>query len=522
MTTVVFCKWLRTFRGGLTGLRSFLDSLDSVAGADGDTGTNALATLISLEERSKSLHDLPLNQLLTVLSGHALSQCHGSIGLFMAHAFLKLSQLQYPSWRPVELAGALRGVFKNEDELVTYVQKGGVGEVAAAVNQALTDLPDQFDLAYIADTASFAAQDSLIETGRGRLGVVDPGGAVIVVALAALASTISGEEGRLFVASQMLVDLASDVPGRGQRPARDAEFEISFMLRGTRSDKQKLVGLYQRLKVNATIVGYADVFGVGQWQVNARTGTPLVAIPGEHSLSEVVIRHVRPEQTQVSEPILAPPGVSLLERRPSAPPAQLKTTLVVLTRVAGLVDEMARSGALVILNPTTSAALLTQTLLANDCGFAIIVPGDKESAIMAREAQVAVQACADVSGSFKKVVVAPTSDELAALALVRRWFETSHNVISQELALSDYEAALARAALTRTVTVDPDSGDLVDAVTSLLEVGDESLQVLLGQGHGPTVSALISSALQLVDGHQSIEIIQGGQSGPVVLGAVRR
>lgn len=531
--TASFLRWLSTFHGQLQQLRKFLDGLDSVAGADGDTGTNALVTVAAINQKAGALGDLPLNRLLPVLAQEALTAARGSIGLFMAHAFLALAEQQAETWRPVELLDALLAACHSGEALVTNATPDGVEQVASDVREALTDLPSEFNLLYVADTAAFAAQDSLVETGRGRLGVVDPGGAVLVVALSSLASVVSADMGRVFVAGQMLVDLAEDVPGRGERPARDAEFEVSFTLRGSSEVTKNLRSLYEKLHVNATIVGQVDVFGVGQWQVNARTGTPLATLPRDRKVQDVVIRHVRPASTPVvAESGLTPPGVRLLEARPSEPVKHVETQPVVLTRASGLVEELARSGALVIYQPSENLTVLPRLLTAQSAQVAVIVPCDRATAATARQNAAEIQTQTDIEGQTKTVRIANTADELQVLAWVRRWSESVRDAVNLEAALIQIDEVEMQAARTRTRVVEDDHTDLVGAVLDLLETGDEALQVLLGSGHGPTEVSLIRSAVEIKTEPASgdpadqrdiyLEVIQGGQTGGLVLAAVSR
>lgn len=528
-----FLSWLTTFHEQLEQLRKFLDGLDSVAGADGDTGTNALVTVGAINQKALSLSGLELPQLLPVLAAEALASARGSIGLFLAHAFLALSQQKAEVWRPVELLETLLTACRCEEPLTTNSDGDGIAKVAADVSFALEDVPAEFDLLYVADTAAFAAQDSLVETGKGRLGVVDPGGAVLVVALSSLASVLSGDMGRVLVAGQMLVDLAADVPGRGDRPARDAEFEVSFTLRGSAEDTRNLRELYEKLRVNATIVGQMDMFGVGQWQVNARTGTPLATLPRDRRVQDVMIRHVRPAATGVDAGTSpAPPGVRLLEARPTEPVKLVETQLVALTRASGLVEELARSGAIVLFHPSENLTVLPRLIGAQSAPVAVIIPCDQDTAVMARHSALEIQTQTDLEGNRKTVRLANTADELQVLAWVRRWSESVRDTTSLEAALLQIEEVETQAARTRTRVVEDSHTDLVETVIDLLETGDESLQVLLGTGHGPTEVSLISSAVELKAEPVSddptlrqdipLEVIQGGQAGALVLAAVSR
>ncbi|WP_127841798.1 DAK2 domain-containing protein [Actinomyces wuliandei] len=244
------------------------------------------------------------------------------------------------------------------------------------------------------------------------------------------------------VAYQMLRELAAGGLSHGAggaapgaAGASSGEFEVMYLLEATADQAARLREDLERVGDSVGVVGTPDALGVGLYQVHVHTDTPRAALPRQGRARQTCIHHLHP--TALVAPAEEPPSpwsatdsaghvVSFerlaarrAERRaqsvrmhpsqavphpgldtaadalsagPVDSPGPLprpgarsrRVGVIACTRAPGLVEQLARTGAVVVLDPDRDAVVRA----AGDLGVAqvVVLPCDAASTQVAHEA----------------------------------------------------------------------------------------------------------------------------------------
>ena len=599
--------WFSLARDTAEATRSLVDSLNVFPVPDSDTGTNVALTLRSAVE---ALRLLPAGadaaQVSRAAADGAVRGARGNSGLLVSQALSALAdevaQAPDPSGlRPVELVHAYERI---------------ASTTWAAVSRPVTGTPAT--VADIAAAAALGAQESVVETAGMGHGPVDAGGAALMLLLTALSdclgeqaqaagSVTTGVSGTASeatytrVAHQMLIDLASSGTPHGHLydaqaspDASTGEFEVMYLLEATASQAAALRRQLEAVGDSVGVVGTPDALGVGLYQVHVHTDTPRAALPRGGRARQVCIHHLTPTTMALAggwdaaEPPLAfahpaqaqASNVISLERlaarrqrreaereaglraHPSQggaplPRPQERVGVIACTRAPGLIEQLARTGAVVVLDPEREGIVRA----VGDLGLAqvLVLPCDDDGAAAAHEAAryLAARAVPSVvSGptgarlaaqvdpvpgqglNSPQLLVADTDDEARALAAAvavagsvpggpgGTGVTTPESTSLTELAR---RASLAGAHM-RTLAFDgaqAEAESVAFAVASLLRGDDELVTVILGRDALPDVGSLAATAVAqraetLTGSAEAIEVVvhAGGQVAPDVLIAV--
>lgn len=460
-------------------------------------------------------------------------------------------------------------------------------------------------ISLIASSAALGAQESVVETAGLGHGPVDAGGAALMLLLTSLTDAVESAGTRdpalggdvsalpatyTEVARQMLVDLASGgVTHAGEdrlapEDASQGEFEVMYLLEATAAQARELRTRLEAIGDSVGVVGTPDALGVGLFQVHVHTDTPRAALPAVGRARQVCVHHLHPTALVVAtgweadEPPL-PWGASedaddgrvvsferlaarreqrrAAERessrrvhpsqrgaRPHPTAARRGTGVIACTRAPGLLEQLARTGAVVVLDPEREGIVRA----AGDLGLpeALVLPCDAASTSQAHEAArflAARSAVSTVRGpggarstddahqaghatAGTRLLVADTDDEARVLASAVA--VAGHGEHEDLAALSrrawDAAAVLRTTALTGPAS-DPDAA--ARAVTEILRPEDELLTVILGRDALPDVGALVCDAAarfgeEILGDADAVEVVlhAGGQGDPDVLIAV--
>ena len=288
-------------------------------------------------------------------------------------------------------------------------------DAAAAARSALTgcELDAPATIADLAAAAALGAQESVVETAGLGHGPVDAGGAALMLLFTALSDALAPPEddgapaAYTEVARQMLTDLAAggvshtaEADGAGAPDFSTGEFEVMYLLEATASQAAELRGQLEEIGDCVGVVGTPDALGVGLYQVHVHTDTPRAALPRRGRARQVCVHHLHPTALALAAPWDAgdPPlpyaspsqaGVGHVVsferlaarrgrrvaserdksmrmhpsqqrfrsgaspgRRPSREdPGADRIGVIVCTRAPGLVEQLARTGAVVVLDP---------------------------------------------------------------------------------------------------------------------------------------------------------------------------
>ena len=397
------------------------------------------------------------------------------------------------------------------------------------------------------------------------------------------------------VARQMLTDLAAGgVPHSiGPEPLgmSTGEFEVMYLLEATAVQAGQLRRDLERIGDSVGVVGTPDALGVGLYQVHVHTDTPRAALPHAGRARQICIHHLHPTALVSSTDEPPSPWGALdsdptghvvsferlaarraerkaksvrmhpsLAAAPRPAPAQAPhlavrsrqsgVGVIACTRAPGLIEQLARSDAAVVLNPDregiarAAADLGASQVIVLPCDAACTEAAHDAARFLAARSAVstvrppagtrqagAARETARVGGQPERyaaegiqLLVCDTDDEArvlaAAVALAGR---------GEEAELTDLaRRAWSAAAGLRTIALDGAQADaeaVARAVASALRPSDELLTVITGRNAGRDVGALAASAAVGARGHvvgEDVEVAvhAGGQEHPDVLIAI--
>mgnify|MGYP002756354117 CR=1 FL=1 len=383
------------------------------------------------------------------------------------------------------------------------------------------------------------------------------------------------------VARQMLTDLAAGgVPHSvGPEPLgmSTGEFEVMYLLEATAVQAGQLRRDLERIGDSVGVVGTPDALGVGLYQVHVHTDTPRAALPHAGRARQICIHHLHP--TALVSPTDEPPSpweafdsdptghvVSferLAARRaerkaqsvrmhpsqaaaPRPAPAQAPhlavrsrqsgVGVIACTRAPGLIEQLARSDAAVVLNPdregiARAAADLGSSqdaarFLAARSAVSTVRPpvGTTRKMGAARETARAGVSSERYEAEGIQLLVCDTDDEARVLAAAVALAGRGEEAELAELARRAWSAAAG----LRTIALNGAQADgeaVARAVASALRPSDELLTVITGRNAGRDVGALAASAAVGARGHvvgEDVEVAvhAGGQEHPDVLIAI--
>ena len=403
------------------------------------------------------------------------------------------------------------------------------------------------------------------------------------------------------VARQMLADLAEGGVAHGVGPTplgmSTGEFEVMYLLEATAVQAGQLRRDLEHVGDSVGVVGTPDALGVGLYQVHVHTDTPRAALPRVGSARQICIHHLHPTALVaatdeppspwgaiVSDPTgqvvsferlaarrakrkaksvrmhpsqaAAPRSVSAEGARLVARSRQAGIGVIACTRAPGLIEQLARSGAAVVLDPDregiarAAADLGASQVIVLPCDAACTEAAhDAARFLAARSAVSAVRppvgATRGAGGSARETAQAgmqtgAQSERYAAEGIQLLVCDTDDEarVLAATVALAGHveEAELAElarrawsaAAGLRTIALNgaqADADAVARVVAAALRPSDELLTVITGRNAGRDVGALVASAAvgargQVVGEDVEVAVHAGGQEHPDVLIAI--
>lgn len=314
-------------------------------------------------------------------------------------------------------------------------------------------------------------------------------------------------------------------PRTAPHTAVDGEFEVMFVVEHTAAQEEiATVGAVLRERLlqvgdSVVVVGGADSpvsqagAATGTWQVHVHTDAPLEALRAAQGWTQrqVVVRCL---PTQIAA---------------RAHGAQPQHRLVACIASPGLVTDLARSGAVVVLR--ASAPIGTDDLrrgaLETTAAHVLLLPADPATVECARTLEAAAAAAAGPDGLPSLEVVETVSD-LHVVAAVSAWVSAPEPPPPADDAVAAGAARLdavrTAVAAVRAVTIDGrDVPGLLDALGVLLagvrNGPDAVLTVLTGDlVTDEAVSTLTAEATRRHPGIEIVVLASGRRSAAVVMG----
>ena len=535
-------RWLSLATGIAERSRNLVDSLNVFPIPDADTGTNVLLTLRSALDAVALLPPgADAAQTSRAIADGAIRGARGNSGLLVSQALAALAETcasapDPAGLRPVELVHALEQMASSTWSAVSRPVTGTLLTVAADAASSARDAlasagPQQpATPVLIAIAAALGAQESVVETGGLGHGPVDAGGAALMLLLTSLADTLDtvslpvgpgpAPSPATDVALQMLTDLAAggathQGAGADAEGMSTGEFEVMYLLEATSAQAERLRATLECIGDSVGVVGTPDALGVGLFQVHVHTDTPRAALPKTGRARQICVHHLH------ATPLIAPadePPAPWLEagggdshvvsferlaarraRRSASGPAPRTTPrigVIACTRAPGLIEQLARAGAAVVLDPRREGI----SRAAGDLGAdeVIVLPCDDAATTAAHEAARALAAraaSAPGGGEGTHLTIGDTDDEaqvLAATVALAGQAERDDAQIGDLARRAWRAAAHVRTTALSGAAAEPDA--VARAVAASLRADDEILTVILGRSALPDVGFMAREA----------------------------
>lgn len=555
--------WALLTRAAFAARRSEIDALNVFPVPDGDTGTNLYLTIDGAIEATVAAHDeagilgtATLVQECRTLARAILLAARGNSGVIVSQIVGGLCQVVVEADADLLDAGLLAAGLARGAELaracVAHPQEGTILTVADAVAAATRSAAREGrPLAGVVDAAVQAATDALARTPDqlevlARAGVVDAGGAGLVLMVEALHRVVSGTwtadpEGTLGGGPALrpregwhvgptssvrptdpdLADVphrAGDLAGYAGGPA----YEVMYLLSGTDADAvSTLTRVLDALGESLLVVGGPDL-----WNVHVHVDDPGAAV-------EAGIEAGRPHRIRITH-FASQVGA------PSAAGPTGETAVVACSAGPGIAALMAEAGALTVDSAPghrASAGAILDAVREAGAPTVILLPNDKDTVLAAE----AAGAAAAEEGVTVRVVPARTVVQgLAALAV----YDPGQDVNDTVLAMTSAAVATRHGAVTVAVRealtwagvcqpgdvlgiIDGDialiGDDLAatarDVLGRLLAAGGELVTLVTGAGADPDLLAAVQGGLHHDHAEVEVIVIDGGQASyPLLIG----
>jgi dihydroxyacetone kinase-like predicted kinase len=546
--------------------RARIDRANVFPVADADTGTNLFLTVTEGARAVGEVPDgAPVDAVLLAFARGALIGARGNSGVILSEflrGFAGATTLADEPVGSLRVATRLEAAARSSYAAVAVPVPGTILTAADGAAVAARLAADAgTDLSGVVLAARAGAHEAMLRSPReldvlSRAGVLDAGAFGLVLVLDALCRALGvvaadaagtddlatdglrlGPGGSVSVADGTMAPMTrgrtrggdvtdvtasaaaqgSDAVGSAtgavpeQAPVGiDGEFEVMLVVDGTDGTGTPAPSSSLADALRAALAQVGDsvvVVGDGVWQAHVHTDDPARAVQaartaaGDARLRQVCVRHLA---TQVA-------ARGLHGHVVSTPGDVPEHGVVAITSAPGLVPDLARSGAVVLL-ATDQAPTPGEVLrVAVDTGArrVAVLPGSEVAADVAREAGGLVDAGAgDLRGI--EVLDAPTDLHVVA-ALAAATLGSADDVVS-----------LMRETLddVRAVQVPADGALVRPALEGLLRADDEVLTVLPGRRVDPVVIDVVAGiARQRVPGIEVVVLDSGRDHADLELGA---
>lgn len=474
--------WCRAAADALLAARDRIDALNVFPVADADTGANLAHTMAAAAGGAQRAAGDDLASVWSAASRGALAEAHGNSGVVLGELLRGFAEVA-PADGP-GLALALRRAADLAYAAVGDPVEGTVLTVARAAAEAAGDVGEA-PLAGVIDAAARGAREALARTPEqlrplAEAGVVDAGGAGLVVVLDALALLVAGRPATGPTPAPAVPGLS----GGAERPGTGGAYEVMYLL----DTDGETAG-----RLRAELAAFGDslvVAGGGPWSVHVHTPQPGQVV-------EAGVRAGQPYRVRVTHLADALTG----------------PRMVVAFSYAGLCEVFEQAGATVVrTEPGTDPEALCERVRAavrpSPGAQVILLPNDGTALAALR------QVVADWRRLGARAAIVPCRAQVQGLAALavhdsRREFD------------DDVVAMVAAAVTTRHAVLDPPYGEPVTAAVDTVErlMGRDPELVTLVTGHGapPGLGQQVVERLARHRPGMETVVYDGGQRDHVLL-----
>lgn len=460
--------WVARGIDALQSRRDEINSLNVFPVPDSDTGSNMLATLSSAYEEAQKADASDVRAVTAALAAGAVRGARGNSGTVLSQVFRAVAEAASGSGIGVEsVQHSLKLAVQHVSQAIANPMEGTILTVLRHAAIAAEEFEGD-SIEELADTIADAARDALAKTpsqlpALQQAGVVDAGGAGLVILLDALADEVSGR-------AAAPVDLHVDAPH-----VATVEMEVMYLI--SLADTQAVEALRERLNPlgnSLIIAGDAGNAETAQYMVHIHTVEPGAVI-------EAALDFGRPERIRIEvldEPETTPESTRIL---------------IAVVPDGPLNDLITSSGAIAISptpaptptsTPTDRAAIADQEFADNVVTKALTAMRGADEVILLPNGLVSDQELADIE--FAAAAANPTLAVVSTVSIPAGLAALA--VHSAELPLAVAAYAMGEAANgTRTAVVAADvdkplTDALTETISDLLAGGGELVTLLLGRG----------------------------------------
>jgi hypothetical protein len=498
-------RWAVLIRSVFAARRAEIDAMNVFPVPDGDTGTNLYLTVDGAIDRM--LEEEPARTAGEAVAHFAtclLWTARGNSGVILSQLTKGLAEVCRDAETidgPLLRAGLARAD-ERAWEAVTDPKEGTILSVSRAMAQGAAASGDE-SLYAVAAAALTAANDALARTPEqlevlARAGVVDAGGAGLVLVLEGLERLCAGDDGRVILGLRpdrrarfrpepehgpLHVTRPLEAEPAGVPEAAGPEYEVMFLLDdSTRADVDVLRARLVALGDSVLVVGGDEV-----WNIHAHVDDVGAAI-------EAGVEAGRPHRIRVTRLVQ---GESVETHAVMAPtqPGALGTAVVACTAGDGLAQVFRDAGAAVVASGPGHRASTGQLIdaihdvHARGSDGVVILPNDSDTELAAA---AAARAVADEGIEALVVRSRTVVQGIAALAVYEPGASPAANVLAMQSAASATRHGAVtianREALTSGGACRPGDvlgvvdGDIVIVGSDQAEVGSEVVRRLLSSG----------------------------------------
>jgi DAK2 domain fusion protein YloV len=536
-------RWAVLVRAVFAAHREQLDALNVFPVPDGDTGTNLFLTVDGAVDRSLTeTADAGAGELLVLFAKNLLWSARGNSGVILSQLARGLAEVCQGAdvIDARTLAEGLVAGDRRAWQAVTDPKEGTILSVSRAAARAGSGQTTDRGLHTVAGAALEAARVALAHTPQqlevlAKAGVVDAGGAGLVLLLECLERICAGDDGRALLSMEAV---PADGPARpvqvtgpvsGAAPA----YEVMDLL--DEADESAADTLRERL------VGLGDsvlVVGDGKrWTVHAHVDDAGAAI-------EAGMAAGRPHQIRVERLVAEQAADTATSRRDrGAESAREASGVVACVAGAGLGRVFAEGGAVVVLSRPALRASTGELIVAvRQCTEAganevIVLPNDPDTELAAA---AAARVVADEGITVHVVSTRSVVQGIAALAVFEPGRSPGENVRAMQAAAVATRHGAVTIATREAVTgggpcragdvlglvggdiaiVGTDVRDVgAEVARRLLTDGGELLTIIVGDGVAPELGDEVAAAVGRERAELETTVLTGGQPvHPLLLG----
>lgn len=483
ITNTVARAWLAEALRQLAAVRTQVDALNVFPVPDADTGTNVVLTVSAAARSAQNLPaEATLGQLSAAIARGALWGARGNSGIIISQVLQAFAQVcaEHDELGATELIQVCDAAAIAAREAIPQPVDGTIITVCQDVADAVMRLPLHATVADVARCAAQAAHASLGRTGEllaantGAHAAFDAGAACYVVVLDALATVLHVDD-----IPEIAWPSEHDTCQCESAPRGGGEFEVMYVYQATR---REAIQMRQRLTEVGDSVAVVEG-GDHHWHVHVHLDEPAAALPTSGETMQVIVRHLQPEDTRYG--------------------------LVATTKAPGLLEDLARCGAITTLAPTHSA--LVRAIIDTGATEVTVLPASTRLARLAQGAKNDPLVLAEGI----EVHIAPTDCDALVYASCAQWS------LAQLLEADPhpYPIACDTAASMRVIDLQPAPGltnaMLAKSTFADISASEEPVTLFIGaSASAPDLARQLQSDLE----HHGVEVhvVAAGQAHPAV------